>query len=43
MKYEYGDEWNDAAQRKTHLSDILTIANTMWTGLGSNWDFLVTG
>jgi hypothetical protein len=39
MKYKYGDEWNDAARRKTHPSDILTTANTMWTGLGSNWGF----
>jgi hypothetical protein len=39
MKYEYSDEWNDTAQRKTHPSDILTTANTVWTGLGSNWVF----
>ena len=39
MNEIYGDEWNDAAQRKTHPSDILTTTNTTWTGPGSNWGF----
>jgi hypothetical protein len=30
---------NRSAQRETHPSDMLTTANTMWTGLRSNRGF----